>query len=139
VAHPNIEIIQRGLSAFNSFDVEAGLKVSHPSIEWWTSTSFVHGKPYRGHDGIRQYFADRAEVWQDLDARVDSMLAVGDHVLMLGRFVGRGQESGTPTNTRAGWLWQIRDGLIYWGRTYFDQMEAVNELVRREGEELSEG
>ena len=83
-----------------------------PDIEWLPSgTAQLTGRtePYRGHDGVRAYFADIEQVWDDLRLFADDIRVAGTGVVVFGHVEGR--HRGTQVSTRALWTWQVRDGV----------------------------
>ena len=57
-----------GVEAFERRDVDAVLALADPDIEFHAVTGELLGReePYRGHDGIRDYFTDEAGLWDEL-------------------------------------------------------------------------
>src|SRR5205807_5602161 len=62
------QIVKRLFDAFNSRDVEAGLAPLHQEIVFEPVSGAVlnEGEPYRGHEGMRRYFAHVDEHWREL-------------------------------------------------------------------------
>src|SRR4051812_33173012 len=62
----DIEVVKATFAAFAARDVEAVLALSSPDIEFTAVTGEHAGRtdPYRGHDGMRQYFRDVVSVWE---------------------------------------------------------------------------
>jgi ketosteroid isomerase-like protein len=44
---------------------------------------------YRGHAGVRAYFADAQRLWSDLTIEADDFRAVADSVIVFGHVHGR--------------------------------------------------
>ena len=103
-----IEQVRSFLDAFASRDVEFVLKWVHPEVEvrvFATAERTGHREPYRGHDGVRAYFADVAAVWEPITFR-----QVEDTVIVFGKVhVG---SAGGEFHDDALWVWKFRDGLI---------------------------
>ena len=59
----------------------------HPDIEFAAVTGEHAGRtePYRGHDGMREYFRDVASVWEELRLTPREFRASGDLILVTGR------------------------------------------------------
>ena len=64
--------------------------------------------PYRGPDGIRQYFADAATVWTSLTLVADDIRAASDGVVVFGHV--EAERAGQEIRRRVIWVWQLRDG-----------------------------
>ena len=64
--------------------------------------------PYRGHDGLREYFAHVEATWDALDIVADDIRATAGGVVVFGHVDGRiGEER---VSRRVVWTWQVRDG-----------------------------
>lgn len=98
--------------AFGRRDLEAALRhVSEDCVLVPSGTADAIGRrePYRGHAGVREYFADAARVWEDLSLEPDDVRAVGGGVVVFGHIVAHAE--GRPVRRRVLWTWQLRDGL----------------------------
>ena len=60
----DIEVVKAAFAAFAARDLEAALALADADIEFSAVTGDHAGRadPYRGHDGLRQYFRDVASV-----------------------------------------------------------------------------
>jgi ketosteroid isomerase-like protein len=66
--------------------------------------------PYRGHDGLREYFADVERVWEELTLHADDFRAIPGSVIVMGHVTG--VRNGTPTRRSAVWTWRVAGGLV---------------------------
>ena len=73
-----------------------------------TSSRIGRTEPYVGHDGIRRYFADVEQVWQELTLRADDIRASAEGVIVFGTVTGLA--GGVPFASSAIWIWRVRDG-----------------------------
>ena len=106
-----IDVVRGVYDAFARRDVEGALAFISEDVEFMPSgTNSLVGRtePYRGHDGLRQYFADAAEVWEDLTLHADDFRAAAGGVIVFGRV--EGTVKGEPFRARAIWVWRVRDG-----------------------------
>ena len=97
--------------AFARRDVEGALAHIDEAVEFRpTGTQSRAGReePYRGHDGVRQYFADAAEIWDDLTLHAEDFRAVAGGVVVFGRVEGTSREG--PLRAPAVWIWRVRNG-----------------------------
>lgn len=98
-------------AAFARRDVEGALTYVHEDIEFLpqgTASRTGRTEPYRGHDGIREYFVDAARVWEELTLFADDIRAAGRSVVVFGHVEGR--MDGQAVQRRAVWVWEVRDG-----------------------------
>ena len=120
-----IEIVRSALDAFNRRDLEELLELTDPGAEFWPLRSVLEGRPYRGHDGLREFFEDTKQEWSELTIEPEEWRDLGDTVLVIGHFHARGRSSGVELNSPAGWLVSVRDGKLAYLHAYSDPEEAV--------------
>jgi ketosteroid isomerase-like protein len=84
-------------------------------------------EPYRGHEGIRQYFRDVAMVWDDLRLTPREFREVGDCILVTGRVSARSLARIVDGST--GWVWRVRDGRVVYGRVYASASDAEQAVM----------
>jgi ketosteroid isomerase-like protein len=115
----NIDIVREAFAAFERRDVERLLALARPDMvfEAVTGRLAAGGEPYRGHDGLRQYFADVERVWQELRPTPDAFYErEGGIVVATGRVYAWG--AGRVVDAPAGWLWRLEDGQLAYGRVF---------------------
>jgi PAS domain S-box-containing protein len=108
-----IEQVRSFLDVFASRDVDLALTWAHPEIEirmFGTSEQTGQREPYRGHEGVRAYFADVAAVWETLELEPITFRQVDDAVIVFGNAHARSATS--EVREAALWVWKFRDGLI---------------------------
>jgi serine phosphatase RsbU (regulator of sigma subunit)/ketosteroid isomerase-like protein/PAS domain-containing protein len=106
-----IQVIRAIYDAFARRDVEAALRhVAQDAEIIVPGTAAAAGRtgPYRGHDGVRQYFEDAGRVWHELTLRADDIRATGTGVVVFGEVTGR--SGGETLRRRVIWTWKLRDG-----------------------------
>ena len=64
--------------------------------------------PYRGHDGMRQYFADVEEYWDDLQIHAEDYRVVPGSVIVMGHVEATNAEGAFRRSVL--WTWRLRDG-----------------------------
>jgi ketosteroid isomerase-like protein len=89
----NLEAGQRIVQAFNDGDVEAVIVEMHPDVEFIPRRAPVQGA-FRGHEGIREFFADNAESFDVFHVTQEETRDHGDHVVGIGTLRIRGKGSG---------------------------------------------
>ena len=97
--------------AFNARDVEAALRYVTTDCELdLRGTAAVVGRPepYRGHNGLREYFADVARTWEELTIHASDFRAIPGSVIVMGHVSAR--LNGEPAGRRAVWTWKVSDG-----------------------------
>jgi ketosteroid isomerase-like protein len=76
------------------------------------------------NEGVKAYFEDLAEAWEDSYVVADRYIGAGDLVLVLGRIHAIGRESGVEIETPAAWVWRLRQGQVSYMRVYLDKEAA---------------
>jgi ketosteroid isomerase-like protein len=125
VGQESIELAKRAFDAFAERDVEALLELVHEEVEFLpvTASFTTGGLPYRGHEGIRQYFLDLGDAWEILRVTPREFRDLGSTVLVLGRvYATRG---GRVIDSPTGWVWEISDGKIVKAEIFADPRDAL--------------
>lgn len=107
-----VETVRAIYDAFAHRDVEAALPFLAEDCEFHPQgTAALTGRvePYRGHAGVRAYFADAARVWEDLTITAGDVRAAAGSVVVFGHVMGVTGE--VRVRRRVLWTWQVRDGL----------------------------
>jgi ketosteroid isomerase-like protein len=108
----DVEIVRAIYAAFAARDLDAALELVSPDCEiHLEGTARIAGRtePYRGHAGMREYFADVGRLWDELSLRADDYRVVPGSVVVMGSVNGR--REGTEITRIAVWTWRLRDGL----------------------------
>ena len=107
-----VDVVRAIYDAFARRDVEGALAYISPDAECHvtgTAARVQRDGPYRGHDGVREYFADAARAWDDLRIVADDLRATLGGVVVFGHV--EASADGHPVRVNAIWSWQVRDGL----------------------------
>jgi ketosteroid isomerase-like protein len=125
MAETDRDVIEAVFAAFAERDVETVIAHLHADCEFVAVTAdhAGHAEPYHGHDGIRRYFRDVAEVWDELRVVPDEYRADGDSILVTGRVTARSPARIVAGTT--GWIWRLRDGLVTYARVYPSAADAM--------------
>jgi ketosteroid isomerase-like protein len=125
VGGSDIDVVKAVFSAFTERDVEAMLTHAHPDMVFSPVTGDYAGRtePYRGHDGLRQYFRDVAAVWDELRIVPGEFRQDGDTILVTGRVSARSPARIVAGST--GWIWRLNDGLVTYARVYPSAADAM--------------
>ena len=119
MSRENVEIVKRGLAAFNQRDLHAFMEMATPDIELFPAfAGAVDGRAVRGREGIEMLFREIRDTWAEQRVIADEFRTLGDRVVALGRIVGRGKGSGVPVETPGATIIDFRDGKMARVRTY---------------------
>ena len=80
---------------------------------------------YRGHEGIRVFFRDLDELFDELHAEYPEIRDLGDRVVGIGRISMRGKGSGAETESPIGTVVDFKNGKAIRVRTYLDPKDAL--------------
>jgi ketosteroid isomerase-like protein len=132
----DIEVVKATFAAFAARDLEGVLALAHPDIELTAVTGEYAGRtePYRGHDGMREYFRDVAAIWEDLRLTPREFRADGDLIVVTGKVSARSRSRTVTGST--GWLWRVTDGKVTVIRVYASAADALAALAALESGDL---
>jgi len=121
----NLSLVQEGLARFNRGDFERSVELFSPKIEWDTRAAVPDGDIYRGRDEVLAYWRSIGERWADFRIEADEWIEVdAETILMLGRLIGRGHESGVPIESSWDQVWRFRDGELIACENHSDRATA---------------
>ena len=98
----DIDVVRAIYAAFAARDVEGAIAFLAPDCELHlrgTQARIGREEPYRGHDGMREYFADVERTWEDLVLFADDFRAIPGAVVVMGHVEGR--VDGEPVKRRS--------------------------------------
>jgi ketosteroid isomerase-like protein len=107
----DIDVVRAIYAAFAERDLEAALGFVAPDCEIHlvgTARRIGRETPYRGHDGMRQYFADVEQVWEELTLHAEDFRVIPGSVIVMGHV--RGRTGGRAVSRTAVWTWRVANG-----------------------------
>jgi ketosteroid isomerase-like protein len=115
------------LDAFNRRDPEGYIAHVREDYEWRPFMfAGVEGGVYRGHAGVREWFASLDELFETFSLEVVAMRDLGDRLLVIGTLHGRGRGSGVPVESPVGIVAEAdSDGLALRGVAFTSHAEAL--------------
>jgi ketosteroid isomerase-like protein len=123
-----VEVVRRLFEAFERRDVEAALELLDPNVKFSSVTAHVarDGRPYEGYAGIREYFTDALELWEELELVPLEYQAVIGVVVVIGEVRARTQ-TGEFTAPVV-WTWKLRGERVLEGSIHSDLSRARDAL-----------
>jgi len=113
VSQENVEIVRRGLEAFNSGDWEASMSELHERAVWVPSPAFPDTAPRHGRETIRRFWEELDAAMGGFQAAVDDVIDAGDgHVVALVRIGGIGRGSGADVWREIAQVFTLREGKV---------------------------
>jgi ketosteroid isomerase-like protein len=107
----DLEVVRAIYDAFARRDLDSALAHVAPDCELHiegTARETGRTEPYRGHDGMRQYFADVGRVWDSLELHAEDFRAVPGSVIVFGHVTA--VRAGEPLRRGVLWTWRVRGG-----------------------------
>ena len=103
----------------------------HPDMEWGWSDEFpglggVHKDARNPNPRLLAWLSE----WEDWRAQAEEYLELGDHVVVLASYHGRGRGSGVEIHQEGAHVFELRDGKIVRLEIFASREKAI-ESVRR--------
>jgi ketosteroid isomerase-like protein len=132
MSRENVELVRRVFDAVDRGDATTILALYDPEVEWDVSGSpfgrLIGGDVYRGHEGLRRWFRQYREAWENVEDHCEELIDAGDYVISLVTDRGRGLSSGVEVEWKQYGVWTIREGKIVrvaWFRERSEALEAA--------------
>jgi uncharacterized protein len=133
MSEENIEIVRKSFAAMGRGDLDTLLDLYDQDIEFEPLTGTrVETGGYRGHQGVREYFKEADEVWDQVRPVVGEITTTGNEVVVFGHCSIRGRASEIETDSPCSWVITVRDGKITRHRVYQTNGEALDAAGLRE-------
>jgi ketosteroid isomerase-like protein len=122
----NVEIMRKGIEAWNQHDADRWLSYAAPDVEWAPAgPAAVERTVYRGHDEVAGGFAAIWETWDVFQFEEGQIRDLGDSVLWLGRVKMRGKASNIDLDQEFAVHIRLQDGQVHRVRTFLAWREAL--------------
>ena len=130
-ATSNAQLIRNLYDSFGRGDIPTVLASFDPNIEWREAENFKYAdhNPYRGPQAIVEGVF--ARIPQDIDnfrMNIENVVADGDSVVVLGRYLGAGKVTGQPLNAQFAHHYKLRNGKIVSFQQYTDTAQLTRVL-----------
>jgi ketosteroid isomerase-like protein len=125
MSEANVEIVKRGIDAYNRLDVDAVVELSTPDVAFVSVVFDLEGGGYHGREAIETLFGNIRDTWEELNILVEEIRDLDDVVLVLGRLEGRGRGSGVEVDAPYAVVVELRGGKVSRLSTYLDHGEAL--------------
>jgi len=128
MSQENVERFERAVAALNRGDIDAVVKELHPDVEWHAFLEELlggEGMVYTGHAGVRDFFREFGESFDELYWEYPDIRDLGDRVLAIGTFRARGRGSGIEAEVPLGAIVTFEHGLVTVVWSTADPSEAL--------------
>jgi ketosteroid isomerase-like protein len=128
----NVDAVRRMLQAFNDGDVEAIVRDCDPAVEWEEQPIPGVEPLYRGHDGVRRWWAETfgAELGS-IEGHLEEVKEADDTVIASVRFQGEGRSSGVRVPMLVHIVGTFRDGKLVRRQVFVTLAEALEAVELR--------
>jgi len=127
----NVELVQRGVDAYNRGDMQQVVEVFDPEVEVYTSPGLINAGTYRGHEGFLTWLTNWDEAWEEFRIEIEGIESVGDHHVIVDVLQrARGVGSGAEVEMRLVQLYEIRTGKVSRFHLYLDRDAALTAARR---------
>ena len=128
MSQENVEIearIERAYEALSQLDAEAAVSLCEPDVEFRSAIADADDVTYRGHDGVRDFIASLAEVFEWVRAEALEVIGEGDRAVVCNRFRACGRRSGVEVDQRFFQAVRFRDGNMLWWESFPSKAQAL--------------
>jgi ketosteroid isomerase-like protein len=125
MAGENLELVRRGMEAFDRGDWEEFFNLLDPDIEWGYQPAHPEVPGFRGHDGVREFLSLWADAWDEYRFEPTEFVEVGDSVVVDGRECGRPKGGGPEIDQQVHAVWTLRDGKAVRYRLFMERAQAM--------------
>ena len=129
MSRENVELMEAAYDAIGRDDLDAFLALAHPEIEFYSLIAEADGGAFRGHDGVREWWAAVIHSL-GISPRPEAIESFRDRGITLLRLAGTVDGVEVPQHM---WMaWRIRDGLLVWWRTFREEDAALESVGLRD-------
>src|SRR5688500_13676838 len=129
LSRQNVDTVRAILDTFNRGDMHGFLDLCDPDIEWDLSERLIDPEKYRGHEGVKRFFAQQLEAWEEAPLmEAEELIDAGEQVVAFVRVHGRGKGSGAAVDARIAQVWTIHRGKATRLKYYGDRTRALNSV-----------
>jgi ketosteroid isomerase-like protein len=126
MSQENVELLRKGIDAWNQRQVDRWLSYAAPDVEWLPAgPAAVERTIYRGHDEVRAGVTAAWETWDVFELHESEARDLGDSTLWLGHVKMRGGASGIELDQEFAIHNVARDGQITAVHTYLSWREGL--------------
>jgi uncharacterized protein len=136
MAPANVDLIRPIYEEFSRGNFRLSFDVYHPHMEWGWSDEFP---------GLAGVYEDRRDpnprlrswlsAWEDWRVEVEDYLEIGDYVVVLASYRGRGKGSGVEIRQLGAHVFRLRDGKVVRLEIFADREKAIESVRAAQLEE----
>lgn len=120
-----MEIVRQAYQCLNEGRIEELLALCTEDFQLDMSDRVLNPATYDGHEGIRRFYEEVSEVWEQFRWEPQRFVGAGDEVVVLLHSHGRGKTSGLEMTRDVAMVWTLRGTRASALRFYVKQAEAL--------------
>ena len=126
MSQENVELLRKGIAAWNRRDADLWLSYAAPEVEWLPAgPAALESAVYRGHDDVASGLAAVWETWDRFELEESEIRDLGDSVLWLGRVKMRGSASGVELDQEFAVHAVMSDGKVNRSQAFLSWQQAL--------------
>ena len=132
MSQENVEIVRQLHDAMARRDAATVLRLYDAEVEWDTSRttgSAMGGGVFRGHEGLRSFFREWYDAWENVENRSYELIdGPDDRVVAFLTVLARARSSGIEVEWQMTAVWTIRESKVVrvvWFPTRAEALEVV--------------
>jgi ketosteroid isomerase-like protein len=120
-------LVEEFNSGWNDRDLARVLTCIDDEMEFdWSDSIGPLSGIYRGYDGMRNFWRETWDAWEEFAIEVEEVIEVGSDRLVTPTTVrARGKGSGVDVEARGAMIWTLQNGTIRSGRFFQTREEAL--------------
>ena len=133
MSQENVELVYRAYAAIHRQDLDAYVALHDSGCQIFPRiVSIEGGAPYRGHEGLREFWSDIQASFTDWLPEPGEVRDLGDVVIAKVHFRARGSDSGVMIDQLIWQATKFHAGRITWWAIYPSEVDALEAVGFRE-------
>jgi ketosteroid isomerase-like protein len=125
MSQENVETARRFYIAWNNGDREPALAFFADDVVWTPAREDPDPEPHRGPEGVRQFWGQWEELFDNIRIDAEELIEVGDRVVSRLHVTGSGKGSGVNVDQRVYQVVEFRGASIVQVDEFYDRTEAL--------------
>jgi ketosteroid isomerase-like protein len=126
VSAENVEIVRRAHELLNAGNIDELLTLCDTEFRLDMSDRIFNPEVYEGHDGIRRFYAEVRDVWEQYVWELEELIERDDNIVAMLRTTGTGRGSGAEVERETAMVWSLRDGCAVALRFFRNRADALS-------------
>lgn len=113
MSEENVRVVKKSYEAFGRGDLPGVLEDFHEDVEWHAAEGLPWGGVHNGRDAVAEgVFGAVMAAFDDFALDSERFIHSDEFVVALGRYSGKGKESGKPLDAAFAHVWEFEDGKL---------------------------